>query len=352
MPCVSNAKSVLVAMSGGVDSAVAAWLLLQQGMHVEALFLRLVRDHYTDDACMSARMLSERLGIRFHELDYSDTFREKVVRYFVNSYSQGLTPNPCVLCNPRIKIAAGFKVMKELGLSMLATGHYARVVQGERDRSYRLLRGSDRAKDQSYFLHGIDRDHLQYLLFPLGSMLKADVIETGERAGLSSMVQSESQDVCFLRGDYRMFLKEHGVENRGPGEMVDIDGCRVGVHKGLQNYTVGQRKGLGLPGPAPSYVIRVEMDANRLVVGPEDALYTSTFQVRHVNWLVSDAAHSLKLRCQVKIRYRHTPADATVYVHEGPVHVKFDQPQRAVTPGQFAVFYDGDTVLGGGEICA
>ena len=352
MQDMHGGTSALVAMSGGVDSAVAAWLLQEKGVRVEALFLRLVKDEYSARAEESARELCTLLGIKFHKVDYSGIFRERIIKYFLNSYRQGLTPNPCVRCNPDIKVNAGLEKMKSLGLSFLATGHYARILHGDKAGMLRLFAGADSDKDQSYFLHGLTSETLEHLFFPLGSMHKKDVRQIARRAGLASTIQAESQDVCFLRGDYRQFLNHHGVQDKGPGQMITQHGDVVGMHSGLQNYTVGQRKGLGLPGPAPSYVIRMETDTNRLVVGPREELFSPVAWVRNVNWLVPDAASDGTLNCAVRIRYRHTPAPAVVSMRGNRVHVEFKEPQRAITPGQYAVFYQGDMVLGGGEICA
>ncbi len=339
-------------MSGGVDSAFAACLLRDRGFHVEALYLRLMDDEYSDAACRSARNISRKMGIGFHELDYSTVFRDNIIRYFVETYGRGLTPNPCVLCNPQIKVAAGMEVMRRMGFSRLATGHYARIVPDQYGSGCCLCRGRDRNKEQSYFLHGLNREVLKYLVFPLGDMLKNDVIRESYRLGIASLTEAESQDVCFLRGDYRSFLEECDIIEKGPGDMLTLAGERVGRHTGLQNYTVGQRKGLGLPGPDPSYVIRVDMAGNCLVVGPEDALYSRILKVHKVNWLVPEDTRSEEFPCEVKIRYGHSPAAARLSVDHEHVLLEFDEPQRAATPGQFAVFYDGDIVLGGGEICA
>ncbi len=344
--------SALVAMSGGVDSAVAAWMLLERGVYVEALFLRLVNDDYSAAAQESARGLCRRLGIKFHLVDCSEIFSRHIIKYFLDSYRHGLTPNPCVRCNPDIKVNAGLEKMRSLGLSFFVTGHYARITAADEPGLFQLAAGRDKGKDQSYFLHGLSVKSLRHLYFPLGSMLKKDVVDIARSAGLYSTAQEESQDICFLRGDYRQYLRHHQVPDTGPGEMITQDGQVVGRHSGLQNYTVGQRKGLGLPGPAPSYVIRIETDTNRLVVGPREALFSSSARVRNINWLIPGAASGKRFRCKVRIRYRHAPASAVVSVREGFVHVEFDEPQRAITPGQYAVFYQGDMVLGGGELCA
>ncbi len=358
MHCPCAKDSVLVLVSGGVDSAVAVLELLEQGLNVEALFLRLFDHETTDETCSAAAELAERMGVRLHVRNLAEEFRSEIISYFVESYRQGLTPNPCVRCNPLIKVGRGLEIMKELGFSRIATGHYARI---EETRSgLRLLRGCDSSKDQSYFLHGIDRCALSRIVFPLGNMQKQDVKSRAEEAGIGSAVQKESQDVCFLHEDYRDFLKRHGVLNRGPGKMYDVHGNQVGEHGGLENYTIGQRRGLGLPGPAPAYVVRIDVSENRLVVGPESALYSSEAKLRDVNWLVppeevvgaSMDEGGYRFSCDVKIRYRHRAAPACVNVCGDTVSVHFEEPQRAITPGQFAVFYADNTVIGGGEICA
>lgn len=350
MPAAPGKETALVAVSGGMDSAVAVGILLERGYYVEALYLRLMNDEYADASCSSARALSKYLGIRLHERDCSSLFRDNIIKYFVDSYSRGLTPNPCVRCNPLVKVAAGLEVMKRLGMSWLATGHYARITKD--GCRYMLRRGCDANKDQSYFLHGLNMDLLQYLLFPLGGMLRTEVVHRSRMLGVAPLVQPESQDVCFAGRDYRRFLQEHGLIHQGPGEIVTLSGEKVGMHSGLHNYTVGQRRGLGLPGPEPSYVIRIDMDSNRITAGPEDALYSRKVDVANVNWLLHDRVPCGELRCSVKIRYRHRPADARLFVHQDHVIVEFDEPQRAITPGQSVVFYDEDTVIGGGEICA
>ena len=351
-------NSVLVLISGGVDSAVAVMSLLEQGYHVETLFLKLFDSSESDASCSAAKRLSGKFGVPFHELDYSHRFKREIIDYFIKSYKKGLTPNPCVRCNPAIKIAAGIELIKKTGLSRLATGHYCRIETQEQGTM--LCRGLDTGKDQSYFLHGVSKEFLPQLLFPLGTMLKSDVREKAASAGIRNLVQKESQDVCFLPGDYRQFLEKQGVSFSGSGPMVDMSGNIVGSHRGLHNYTVGQRRGLGLPGPEPSYVIRLDMENNRLVVGHESCLYSSFACLKRVNWLVlpehidSSSAEDgvLTFYCDVKIRYRHRAVPAEVTVSGSDVRVNFHEPQRAVTPGQFAVFYQGDVVIGGGEICA
>ena len=344
-------KSVLVAISGGVDSACAIQMLLEDGFHVETLYLHMLGNESSRAACRSAARIAERAGVPFHEYDCSQEFEKEIIGYFVRSYTSGLTPNPCVLCNPGIKIRYGLEIRKRLGLSYLATGHYAGIVHGK--AGPRLRRGTDRSKDQSYFLHRLARESLSYIIFPLGNILKTDVVKKASDAGFLSDIQQESQDVCFLEGDYRAFLRRHNAAATDPGDMVTSSGHVVGTHNGLQNYTVGQRRGLGLPGPEPTYVLRLDMERNQLVVGSEKELYSKSFYVRDVNWLVDfpDPEQRNGLECRVKIRYRHEAVPAVVNISGDRVRVELSEPQRAVTPGQFAVFYQDETVMGGGEIC-
>ena len=344
-------KSVLVATSGGVDSACAIKVLLEDGFHVETLYLHMLDNEASASACRAAARIAEMAGVPFHEHDCRREFEREIIGYFVRSYARGLTPNPCVMCNPGIKIRHGLEIMEKLGLSYLATGHYARIVHGKTGPC--LQRGTDRTKDQSYFLHRLGRESLSRIIFPLGGMLKTDVVKMASDAGFSSHVQQESQDVCFLERDYRAFLQEHNAAATAPGDMVTASGQVVGTHNGLHNYTVGQRRGLGLPGPEPTYVLRLDVERNQLVVGSKKELFANSLEVRNVNWLVDvpglDQVPGIE--CMVKIRYRHEAVRAVATLSGKRVRVELSEPQRAVTPGQFAVFYQDEIVMGGGEIC-
>ncbi|MGC8735998.1 MAG: tRNA 2-thiouridine(34) synthase MnmA [Dissulfurimicrobium sp.] len=340
-------KGVLVAISGGVDSAVAVMKAVEAGYHTEAFHLRLSKH---DVGLSAAAAIAEGFGIRLHIVDCLNEFEQEVIDYFKTSYLIGETPNPCVVCNPRIKIRYGLKLMDRLGLDVLVTGHYARVV-GRNDIGTVLLKGVDAAKDQSYFLHQIQRTAFDRLWFPNGLFTKEEIKALAGKAGFLDIVHKESQEACFLKGDYRDFL---GVDADGEGgEVVTRDGCILGRHKGLWAYTVGQRKGLsGLPGGSPWYVLALDHENNRLIVGRSDELLSTGCLVNGINWLVDDPAMVFDCRPQVKIRYRHQGVRAIVEpAEDGMVRVIFDMPQRAVTPGQFAVFYNDEQVLGGGKIC-
>lgn len=342
-------RNVLVAMSGGVDSAVAVIRSLERGLHTEGLYLKL-----TDEApgLGAAMRIAQKLGIKLHVIDAVNKFNAGVIEYFRASYLAGLTPNPCIICNPRIKIAIGLELADQLGCGILATGHYARVYDAG-DGETALLKGTDPAKDQSYFLHQIPRDALNRLWFPDGPLTKTEVKRIACSAGLLDIIHKESQEICFFRGDYRAFFRP---DRRSPcidGEIATKEGRVIGRHSGLYAYTIGQRHGLGLCGAAPYYVTAIDPDKNRLIVGKNEDLYAKGCLVDHVNWLTRDPGMAIGSPVTVKIRYRHQGVRAGLELAEGKgLKVTFESPQRAVTPGQFAVFYQTDMVLGGGRICA
>jgi tRNA-specific 2-thiouridylase len=340
---------VLVAMSGGVDSTLAAALLGEQGHEVVGGTLRLAETPAGADPPDPAGAAAA-LGIPFFHWDLRAEFDQLVVAPFCAAYAAGRTPNPCALCNPRVKFGLLLEKAREIGADALATGHYARA-EGGPDGRPRLLRGRDRRKDQSYFLFGVARAALPRVLFPLGGLTKSAVRRMAGERGLAAAGRAESQEICFVPGDdCGAFVAARAPEGAvRPGQIVDLAGRRVGEHRGLVHYTVGQRRGLGVAAGRPLYVVALESAANRLVVGPDEALWRRDLAVAEVNWLVDEPAAAF--RAAVRIRSRHEPAAALVSpTGEGLWRVVFDEPQRAITPGQAAVFYDGETVLGGGWI--
>jgi tRNA-specific 2-thiouridylase len=346
-------------MSGGVDSSAAAALLKQQGHEVMGMMLRLWSEPgreesnrcCTPDSMAQARRVAAMLDIPFYVVDAKNIFRETVVQYFLDGYAAGETPNPCLACNRSIRWEFLLDHALALGAEYLATGHYARVQKGE-DGTVRLLRAVDPAKDQSYVLHVLTQEKLCRALFPVGDYPKTEIRRIAESFGLPTALRKDSQDLCFLAGqDYRDFLKRHGPEMLVSGEIVSKDGRVLGRHNGLANYTIGQRKGLGIASPVPLYVLRKEPTSNRLVVAPQEMRGSRELEVRALHWLSSEAPQ-LPLHVEVKIRYTARPVGATIGSrHEdGGATVLLDEPARDITAGQAAVFYLGDEVLGGGII--
>jgi tRNA-specific 2-thiouridylase len=343
-------KSVLVALSGGVDSALAAYDLIQAGWHTEAFFLNILPEGLSCTGLLAAKSVAKHLGIRLHCLNEAEKFENEVISYFSKSYNMGLTPNPCVICNNRIKMVIGLSLADSLGIDYLATGHYARTKRLSNGQTG-LFRAKDLKKDQSYFMHQIPKGAIPRLIFPLGDHTKKDIMKQAAETGIFPLVQKESQEICFLKGNYRTFLEKRGLFDNLPGDIVAIDGKVLGRHAGLYAYTVGQRQGIGITDKTPYYVVALDRKNNRLVVGKEHSLWAGEFLVEHVNWLVSPYI-AFKQPCTVKIRYRHAEGLAKLELLEsGKVRVHFFSDQLAITPGQFAVFYLDELVLGGGSIC-
>ncbi|MBI5295423.1 MAG: tRNA 2-thiouridine(34) synthase MnmA [Chloroflexi bacterium] len=348
---------VVVAMSGGVDSSVAAALLKQQGYEVMGMMMRLWSEPgkeetnrcCTPDSMGQARRVAAKLDIPFYVVDAKDVFRKTVVEYFLEGYAAGGTPNPCLVCNRSIRWEFLLNHALALGADFMATGHYVRR-NDERGR-IALLRAVDPSKDQSYVLHVLTQEKLRRALFPVGEYPKTEIRKIAESFGLPTASRPDSQDLCFLAGeDYRNFLQRNAAEMLKPGEIVTTDGRVVGHHNGLPNYTIGQRKGLGLASPVPLFVITKHATRNTLVVGTADELGSSALTAKDVNW-ISGAAPAEPFRAQVKIRYTARPAWAWVTPLNGEqAQVQFDLPARDVTAGQAAVFYVEDEVLGGGII--
>lgn len=358
-------RKVLVAMSGGVDSSVAALLLRNQGYKVVGAHMKLWDyvdvggDIYRDGRCCTldsitdCRMVCDAIGAPFYVLNFSKQFTEKVIEDFVAEYRAGRTPNPCVRCNTELKWNELLRKAEEIGCEYVATGHYALVEEGE-DGRFRIRCGKDVSRDQSYVLWGVSQEALSKTLMPLGGLLKTEVRRIAQKLGLRTADRAESREICFVADDdYRRFLTEYEAalgHRYEPGDIVHEDGTVLGRHNGTPFYTIGQRRGLGIAYPTPLYVQRIDVAANRVIVGDDEALYTRCFQAEQVNW-VSIAPLEEPLRADVKIRYQHQAAPARVTpLSADTVEVMFEQEQRAVTPGQSAVFYDGDLLLGGGII--
>ncbi len=355
-----SSDPVAVAMSGGVDSSTAAALLVRAGRRVFGLTMA---TGFNEAAVRQAAEVARFLGIEHHVVDLSSVFRERVIEPFCRAYAAGRTPNPCVRCNRFVKFGRLLEAALDLGAGRLATGHYARVMRGE-DGRFRLLRGADRRKDQSYFLYALDQEQLARAEFPLGALRKTEVREIAERLGLPAFRARESTDVCFVsrtrwgegRSGYPDLVERVAGRAALPGPIVDTAGRPVGTHRGLVFYTVGQRRGLGACGPGPLYVVAIDQTTNSLVVGPASETF-SRWLVASEAVFVSGEAPPAGTRVEAKVRYRSpaAPADFQPLSPQAPggdagFRLHFCEPQRAVAPGQAAVLYDGDEVLGGGVI--
>jgi tRNA-uridine 2-sulfurtransferase len=364
--------TVAVAMSGGVDSSAVAALLCQQGYDVIGLTLQLwnqrrLAGHQgmpesvqgrccSIDDVYDARRVAETLGIPYYVVNQERRFEDDVVRPFVAEYLSGRTPIPCSLCNNHLKFDQLLITARQIGAELLATGHYARNEFDEGKGRWLLKRPADRTKDQTYFLFGLTQEQLSRTLFPLGEMCKPDVREEAKKAGLRLFEKPDSQEICFIPGgNYKQFLDAY-LEEQGEalpdtaGELVTTSGEVVGSHSGIHNFTVGQRKGLGVATGSPLYVLEIRGERRQVVVGTGDDLFSRTLRARRLNWIAVDELRA-PMRVQAKIRHRHEPAVGTLEMSgDDEVLVTFDEPQRAVTPGQAVVFYDQDLVIGGGWI--
>ncbi|MBI3993408.1 MAG: tRNA 2-thiouridine(34) synthase MnmA [Candidatus Lambdaproteobacteria bacterium] len=356
-PAPAPGGRIAVAMSGGVDSSVAAALLVSQGHDVVGVHLKLHelpaaqrrdRSCCSLDDALDARQACARLGIPFYVLDAREAFARNVIDYFVGDYVQGRTPNPCVMCNKTIKSALLLEKVRAIGCTALATGHYARVTRREDDGRYVLARPADRRKDQTYFLFATSREELPHLRFPLAEFDKPAARALAQTHGLLTWNKPDSQEVCFVPADYRAFLRERLGAAR-PGAFVDRAGRELGRHEGLPFYTVGQRRGLGVSGARPYYVVALDAVRNQVVLGSEAELFGDRLRVAQVNWVSCDDPPG-PLRATVKVRYAHAGTPATLTPRGDTWLVRFDAPVRAITPGQAAAFYDGDVLLGGGWI--
>lgn len=353
-------SKALIALSGGVDSSVAAKLMVERGVECIGCTMKL---YDNEDAGISrrrtccslndiedARSVAFQLGIPYYVFNFKDEFREKVITRFVGDYQAGRTPNPCIDCNRYMKFDKLFERAKILGCEYIVTGHYARIERGG-DGTYVLKKAVDESKDQSYVLYSLTQELLAHIIFPLGETRKTDARLIAEKSGFVTAHKHDSQDICFVpNGDYASIVELHSHLKSEPGLFFCTDGCILGEHKGIIRYTVGQRRGLGISSPEALYVCKIIPQENAVVLGTERQLYSKEADATDFNW-ISGHPPSEKLRCMAKIRYRHREQWASVETHgDRAVHVVFDEPQRAITPGQALVLYDGDIVLGGGVI--
>jgi len=350
--------TIAVAVSGGVDSLFTAYLLAHGGHRV--LGIHFVTGYEPgsdrvdpmDRGARLAEALSGQLGIPVHVVDLRQAFTAEVVDYFVREYDAGRTPNPCMMCNPTIKFGRLFDAARALGAHRLATGHYARIAANPNTGRHELFAGADPSKDQSYFLARLTQDQLAGAVMPLGDRIKASVRADAASQGLSPVTAEESQDICFLpQGQYRQFLLRHRPQAAAAGPIDHVDGRRLGEHRGLYRYTIGQRRGIDIPADRPYYVVAMDTAANRLVVGDRDALHARAFLVERFNWIATPPTEPFA--AAVRIRYRSPAAPAIITPLENKdAEIRFDAPQTAITPGQGAVVYSGNRVLGGGWIRA
>ena len=369
---MQNGKKALIAMSGGVDSSVAACLMKQQGYTCIGVTMKLYDNEEigvsSEKTCCTlkdvedARFVAQALDMPYYVLNFKDKFEEEVIQRFVDTYIEGGTPNPCIDCNHRIKFRALMRRMEELDYDYVVTGHYARISYDENSGKYILKKALDSSKDQSYVLYNLTQEQLAHTLFPLGEYEKTEARKIAEANGLLNAQKHDSQDICFVPdGDYGKFIEEYcertGKEEDGAkfspfeaGDFITEDGRILGHHKGIIHYTIGQRKGLGLSLPQPLYVCRKDLEKNQVVLAPNERLFRDTLEAGELNFISGEYPRG-SFRCCAKIRYKQKEAPATVTpIDENRVKVVFDEPQRGITPGQAVVFYDGDQVLDGGRI--
>lgn len=347
-------------MSGGVDSSSAAALLIDQGYEVIGITLKVWPQDCVsraEDKCcgpqavMDARSVCHNLGIPYYLIDESEEFQKQVIQYFADEYKAGRTPNPCVMCNDRLKFGTLLSRADKLGAFYIATGHYARIERDEETGRMHLLKGLDNRKDQSYFLFSLKQSQLERSLMPLGAMVKQETRDIARTCGLKTAEKEESMEICFVPdNDYGGFLQKAGLVEKHQGDIVDKFGKILGKHDGIEFFTVGQRKGLRLTSPTPLYVLELDAATNRVIVGTKEDLEIAEFTVERCNWIPWEIPPD-EIRANIKVRYNHSGSPGTLYPNpDGSTRVVLDEPHPAITPGQACVFYDDDLVLGGGWI--
>lgn len=357
----NNNKKAIIAMSGGVDSSVAVYLMKEAGYDCMGATMKLydnqdIPDDATKTCCSvsdvaDARAVAQSFDIPYYVLNFSEDFDKEVIKRFVDTYIEGGTPNPCIECNRYMKFAKLMHRMYELDYDYVVTGHYARIEKDEESGRYLLKKGMDESKDQSYVLYNLTQDQLAHTLFPLGKYHKTEIREIAEKMHFVNANKPDSQDICFVPdGDYASFIERYCKKEFPHGNFVMTDGTVLGEHKGIIRYTTGQRKGLGLSLKEPMYVLRKDMEKNQVILGRNEELFEKELIATDLNWIMIEDLKE-PMRCKAKARYKHKESDALIEpLPDGRVKVTFDEPQRALTAGQSVVFYVGDTVVGGGKI--